>query len=119
MSSIRSYIVRIFSLSLFCFIAVLTRAATASAAQLTVAWADTSLNEKGCKLERRNGSRGTFTPVAKVKPNVTSYVDTSVVVGRTYCYRIRAYNAAGYSNTSEMCGTIRTDPYMPTVALTG
>jgi hypothetical protein len=39
--------------------------------------------------------------------NVTSYVDTSVNRGVTYCYQVRAVNSAGASAyTNEACKTI-------------
>jgi Divergent InlB B-repeat domain len=42
-------------------------------------------------------------------PGLTSYTDTTVVDGTTYCYRVQAYTAAGssaYSN--EVCGSTAT-----------
>src|SRR5262249_46719943 len=50
--------------------------------------------------------------------NVTSYIDSSVTGGATYCYRVRAYNTAGdsaYSN--QACGTGSADTQVPTVSI--
>ncbi|MBW2340686.1 MAG: fibronectin type III domain-containing protein, partial [Deltaproteobacteria bacterium] len=47
------------------------------------------------------GSGGTFSQIATVAQNVTSYSDTGVGASTTYYYRTRAYNwngNSGYSN---------------------
>jgi hypothetical protein len=44
-----------------------------------------------------------FVEIATVGPNVTQYTDSGLLPLTTYCYRVRAYNAAGdsgYSNTA-------------------
>ena len=56
----------------------------------------------GFKVERSNDLT-TFTQVATLGANVTSYADTGLRKNRTYYYRVRAYNAggnSGYSNTA-------------------
>ncbi len=90
---------------------ILMWSTVASAAQLTLTWADNSTNEDGFKVERATGSSGTFAQVITVGPNITSYTDTTVVAGTQYCYRVRAYNVAGdssYSNAA--CGTAQSAP---------
>ena len=69
----------------------------AVAAQLTLSWTDASADETGFSIERRVGTTGTFSEVATTGPNVTTYVDDDLVSGTTYCYRMRAFNSAGYS----------------------
>ncbi|HTO04622.1 MAG TPA: fibronectin type III domain-containing protein, partial [Opitutus sp.] len=73
-----------------------------SAAQLTVSWDDNSSTELGFKVERStNGS--TFTTIAVVGANKTSYIDSSVVSSTTYWYRVKAYDllrASAYSNVT-------------------
>ena len=79
----------------------------AHAAQVTLGWADNSNNESGFKIERKTGSNGTFVQVAVTGPNVTSHVDGGLTAGTIYCYRVRAYNAAGHSSfTPEACGGV-------------
>lgn len=77
---------------------------SASADRSTLVWADNANNEIGFKIERsRDGT--TFTQVATVGPNLTSYVDTGLARSTTYYYRLRAYNNAGnspYSNTASV-----------------
>jgi probable HAF family extracellular repeat protein len=75
---------------------------SASADRSTLVWTDNANNENGFKIERsRDGA--TFTQVATVGPNLTSYVDAGLARSTTYYYRLRAYNNAGnspYSNTA-------------------
>jgi hypothetical protein len=81
----------------------------AEAASLTLNWADNSNNENGFKIERKTGTTGTFAQIATVGSSITSYTDSSVAAGTTYCYRVRAYNStanSAYSN--EVCGTTPT-----------
>jgi hypothetical protein len=71
-------------------------ASHAGGAQLTLSWVDTSNVEAGYKIERALAC-GTFTQVAIVGANVTRYVDSGLADSTLYCYRLRAYNAAGHS----------------------
>ena len=85
-------------------LAALFFGAPAAAAQLTLAWTDTSNNEGGFRIERRT-SGGSFAQIAQVSANVTSFVDSSVTAGTTYCYRVRGYNQQSVSAyTNEVCG---------------
>ena len=81
--------------------------ASAFAAQLKLAWADTSNNEDGFKIERKIGTTGTFSQIASVAANTLSYADANVTAGTTYCYRTSAFNTGGTSSPSnEACGTL-------------
>ena len=80
------------------------------AGELQATWMDNSNNEEGFKIERRTGTIQTYTEIAIVGANVTSYNDSGLVDGETYCYRVLAFNAAGsspYSN--EVCAAARPD----------
>ena len=91
-------------------LAALFFGAPAAAAQLTLAWADTSNNEGGFRIERRT-SGGSFAQIAQVSANVTSFVDSSVTAGTTYCYRVRGYNQQSVSAyTNEACGAPTSAP---------
>lgn len=68
------------------------------AAQLTLTWADNATNEDGFAVERSTDGTGTFTPIATLSPDLTSYTDATVDAGAAYCYRVRAFNGAGYSD---------------------
>jgi hypothetical protein len=80
------------------------------AGELEATWMDNSSNEDGLEIERREGTTQAYTQIAIVGANVTSYNDSGLVDGETYCYRVSAFNAAGsspYSN--EACAVARPD----------
>lgn len=76
--------------------------------QLTLTWNDTADNETGFEIERTKTADSTvavFTGPANPLGGQTVYQDTSVVEGTEYCYRVRAFNAAGESAyTNAACG---------------
>lgn len=67
--------------------------------RITLAWTDTTASETGFTIQRCTGSgcsssftaMDTFTTPA----NTTNYVDRTVVLATTYCYRVQANLAAG------------------------
>ena len=76
----------------------------AGSAQLTLTWQDNSSDEVDFAIERKTGTNGVYSQIASVAANVTSYVDTNVNIGVTYCYRVQAVNSAGASDFSnEAC----------------
>src|ERR1044072_2611637 len=77
-------------------------ATVASNSQVNLSWSDISTNETGCKIKKKTGTNGTFTQIATVGANVTSYSNTGLAPLTTYCYRVRAYNAnnSAFSNTA-------------------
>ena len=91
----------------------------AHAAQLTASWSHANPELlTGFKLERKTGATGTFAQVATTGPAVLAYLDTTLTAGTAYCYRVRAYNAAGDSPyTAEACGVAPT-PVVRTLTLT-
>src|SRR5215831_7419092 len=81
--------------------------AEVTAAQLTLTWADNSTNELGFSIERSTGTAGAFAEIATTAADVIAYTDQTVVSGTTYCYRLRAFNSAGYSAYSKSaCATV-------------
>jgi len=101
--------------SIFILISLLSLAALggpreSGAGELQATWMDNSSNEDGFKIERRTGTTQTYTEIAIVGVNVTSYNDSGLVDGDTYCYRVNAFNAAGSSPYSdEACAVARPD----------
>jgi hypothetical protein len=76
----------------------------ASAGQLELAWIDNSNNEDGFKIERKTGTTGAYDQLAAVGTNVRAYIDTNLVDGAIYCYRVAAFNGVGSSAyTLEAC----------------
>src|SRR5262249_13988585 len=78
-------------------------------AQLTLTWvgsADASLYA----IERQEFA-GPFFEIARTAAGVVSYIDSMVTDGTMYCYRVRAANAAGFSDYSNLaCGTPDIEP---------
>src|SRR5262245_43500761 len=113
---------KLFLLSfLFTLLTVFSSPGVVTAAPLTLSWSDNSTNEDGFRIERRTGTTGTYAEIATVGVNTVSYTDVNVADGTTYCYRVRAYNAAGMSGYSnEQCATTAVAAsYTLTVAKSG
>jgi hypothetical protein len=69
---------------------------------VNLSWVDNSTNETGFKIARSTDGT-TFTQIATVGAGITAYISSGLTTGRTYFYRINAYNVAGnsaYSNTA-------------------
>src|SRR5207249_4512493 len=100
---------------------VLGVATVADAAELTASWTDNSGGTAAFALERRTSTTdASFTPLADMPVGLTSYVDTSVAQGVTYCYRVRAYNDSGQSPYSdEACGSVSSTDYSVSVTKSG
>ena len=76
------------------------------AAQLTLNWVDHTGGSANFIIERSTQTPGTYARIATTGIGITTYVDSAVVAGTTYCYRVKASNAlgdSGYSN--EACGS--------------
>ncbi|HRX70721.1 MAG: fibronectin type III domain-containing protein [Candidatus Competibacteraceae bacterium] len=75
-------------------------ASTATADSIQVTWNDAATDETGYKLQRSmNG--GTWTEIAALGQNVTSFTNTGLSEGQ-YAYRAYAYNSVGNSGYSNM-----------------
>jgi hypothetical protein len=73
-------------------------------AKLFLSWQDTSGNEDNFQIERKTSTNGSYVQIALVGPGVTSYEDSDLIDGTTYCYRVSALNSAGTSGYSnEAC----------------
>jgi hypothetical protein len=87
-------------------LSALTWSDTTEAAQLRLTWTDRSHNEDGFHIERKTGNSGTFALIAVTAANVSSYTDSGVTAGITYCYRVRAFNRTSLSAyTNAVCAT--------------
>jgi fibronectin type 3 domain-containing protein len=77
-------------------------ASTISSTRVDLTWQDNSNNETGFRVERSSNGNTSWTTIATLSSNTTSYSDTKgLFPGVTYYYRVRSYNAAGnsaYSN---------------------
>jgi hypothetical protein len=68
--------------------------------QVILSWNDNSENEDGFRVERKVKG-GSYSRIATVAANVSSYSDNGLSFGITYYYRVRAYNAQGGSYYSD------------------
>jgi subtilisin family serine protease len=78
-------------------------AAGASTSSINLTWTDNASNEDGFIIERATSANGTFSQIASVGANSTSYANTGLSAGSQFWYRVAAYNAYGnssYSNTA-------------------
>jgi N-acetylneuraminic acid mutarotase len=73
-----------------------------SSTSLKLAWSDNSVREEGYKIERSTDGTS-FSQIATVGVNVSTYTNSGLTSGKKYYYRVRAYNAYGnssYTNTA-------------------
>ena len=80
-------------------------ATPAAAADLNLAWNDNTADEDGFEIERQKAGQDTesdsYTRIASLASNTTTFTDAGLPPETTYCYRIRAFNAAGESLYSQ------------------
>jgi FtsP/CotA-like multicopper oxidase with cupredoxin domain len=81
--------------------------------QISLAWRDNSGNETGFQIQRSENG-GAFTNLATVGVNVTTYLDGTVIGGRSYGYRVAAVNgpaASAYATSATV--TVPVPPAPP------
>lgn len=69
--------------------------------QIELNWEDSSGNEAGYKVERREGEFGQWKQIASLSPNTVKYTDKLTSNTKVYYYRVQGYDSAnsiGYSN---------------------
>ena len=71
-------------------------ATATSSSQINLSWTDGSSNESGFYVERSTDNVS-FSQIASVAANATSYSSTGLTQSTLYYYRVRAYNTTGYS----------------------
>ena len=80
-------------------------AATAlDSSRIAVSWQDNSGSEDGYKLDRRQSGASTWQRPATLAANATSYTDTGLPADTTFYYKVKAYNAGGNSDYSNVDG---------------
>ncbi len=76
-------------------------AGAASSSRIDLSWTDHSSVESGFRIEQKAGSGGTYTEIAVVGTNVSTYNNTGLETSTTYYYRVKAYKGgldSAYSN---------------------
>ncbi|MGH7451162.1 MAG: fibronectin type III domain-containing protein, partial [bacterium] len=83
--------------------------------QIKITWTDNSNNETGFKIERKLSSAVTYTQIATVGANLTSYSNAGLKPNTAYSYRVFAYNAGGNSGYSNVANakTLPSPPAAP------
>jgi hypothetical protein len=79
-------------------------ATAASPTQIDISWADNSGNEDGFAIERCDKKKNclNFVEVGRAGAGANSFQDLNLRIGTEYRYRIRAFNAAGNSDYSNI-----------------
>jgi hypothetical protein len=83
-----------------------------SATSIKLTWSDNASNESGYKIERCAGAGcSSFSQIATVGSNATSYTNSGLKASTAYSYRVRAYNSGGDSAYSNVASA--TTPALP------
>lgn len=69
-------------------------------------WVDNSTTETSFKIKRSTTQNGSYTTIATVAANSTSFTNLSLVAGTKYYYRVLAVNASGNSSLSNKANAI-------------
>jgi putative Ig domain-containing protein/Big-like domain-containing protein len=91
-------------------------ATASSPTQVNLLWQDTSTTEDGFQIERKGGSDGSFSQIAVIQANSTTYIDTTVLSNTAYAYRVRAFNTVGASEYAREVSVI-TPTTSPTLSI--
>jgi formylglycine-generating enzyme required for sulfatase activity len=75
-------------------------ASAVSSSQINLTWLDFATTELGYKIERKMAG-GSYTQIAVVSANVTTYKDAGLTAATTYYYRVRATAAVGDSGYTD------------------
>ena len=89
-------------------------ATAANGGQINLAWMDNSTNEINFLIER-SPDNVTFTLIAAVTAGTTNLIDTGLLPGSTYYYRVRAGNAGGNSGYSGVASATTLTPRFGTL----
>jgi hypothetical protein len=85
-----------------------------STSQINLTWTDVATNETGYQLDRCTGvSCSTFSSLATLPANTTTYQNTGLAAATTYGYRVRATNLGGNSSYATAAGTTQTASTLP------
>lgn len=69
--------------------------------QVDLSWSDNSFNETGFNIERKVGTcdaENSWLPIGTTVADATSYSDTGLSIGSTFCYRVQSFNSSGESS---------------------
>ena len=69
---------------------------------IILTWIDNSTNETSFELRSSTSLNGTYSTIATLPANTTTYTNTGLTKGRKYYYKIRARNSSGNSSWSNI-----------------
>ncbi|SMG30737.1 Por secretion system C-terminal sorting domain-containing protein [Marivirga sericea] len=93
---------------------------TENESSISLSWVDNSLNEASFVIERKVSPETTYSEYETLGPNIVSFEDTDIAVGKTFSYRVSAKNSAGNSGFSnEESVTIASEVPVSPSSLTG
>ncbi|RJR22585.1 MAG: DUF2341 domain-containing protein, partial [Nitrospiraceae bacterium] len=82
--------------------------------RVDLSWTDNTSDESGFKVERCAGAGcSDFSEIAVLNANSTSYSDTSACSATDYSYRVKAYNAGGWSSGYTSASVTTQSPGVP------
>ncbi|MBX7120140.1 MAG: pre-peptidase C-terminal domain-containing protein [Gemmatimonadaceae bacterium] len=84
-----------------------------STTRIDLAWTDNASDETGYRVERCTGAGcSSFTLLATLAANATSYSDTPIAAATSYTYRVRAFSegSSGWSNAATATTILPADP---------
>lgn len=87
-----------------------------SPSQVKLTWEDHAKNEEGYEILRATNSNGPFTLVTTTQSNVVTFTDENLSGRTTYFYQVRAFNANGNSEGSNVA-TVNTPNSAPNIEL--
>lgn len=79
-------------------------ATPASSTSIRLTWSDASRVETSYKVQRQ-AADGTWTNVATLNANATTYTDTGLRASKRYVYRVRVANATDSANSNQASAT--------------
>jgi titin len=94
-------------------------ASAVSTNQINLSWTDNAADETGFKIERKTGAGGTYSQIATVATNVTTYHDIGLAASTQYYYRVLATNSVGDSAYSNEANATTQAPPPPPAAPSG
>ncbi len=93
------------------------KAALTEEKNVLLTWKDNADNETGFKVYRKESSETNFKMIADLPTDIseTKYVDKTVSPGKTYTYRVVAYNSVGSANSNDITITTPSNAVQQTV----
>ena len=82
--------------------------ANTGSSSIELYWTDNSTGETGFKIERKTSSETSWSSIATVGPNITTYSDRNYFAGFTYDYRVKAYTSVCSFTTNSSDSAIAT-----------